>query len=226
MIYVMSDLHGCYEKYVKMLGKIRFNSEDVLYILGDVLDRGPEGMRILLDASKRKNVVLLLGNHDYQAGTLLAHLHLLDDPNCPKELVELYGIWLTDGGKSTLAEYLQLQQDEQKKVLQVIKRMKTSVRLTVNGEKYLLAHTVPAIEKLPEFDKWSREDFILGEPTYTKSYFDDICIITGHTPTGFIKKESVGKIWKGNGHIAIDCGCVFGKTLGCLCLDTMEEFYV
>lgn len=39
MIYVISDIHGCYDKYIKMLEKIRFSSEDTLYVLGDVLDR-------------------------------------------------------------------------------------------------------------------------------------------------------------------------------------------
>lgn len=29
-----------------------------------------------------------------------------------------------------------------------------------------------------------------------------------------------------NRHIALDCGAVFGNTLGCICLDTGEEFYV
>ena len=42
MIYVMSDIHGCYEKYRQMLDLIRFCEEDTLYILGDVVDRGPD----------------------------------------------------------------------------------------------------------------------------------------------------------------------------------------
>ena len=57
-------------------------------------------------------------------------------------------------------------------------------------------------------------------------YFDDKIIISGHTPTLHIDKNMKGKIIKKNNHIAIDCGCVFGYGLGCLCLDTMEEFYV
>jgi len=52
------------------------------------------------------------------------------------------------------------------------------------------------------------------------------CIVTGHTPTGLIDAAYNGRVWKGNNHIAIDCGAVFGGVLGCLCLDTMEEFYV
>ena len=34
------------------------------------------------------------------------------------------------------------------------------------------------------------------------------------------------RIYKKNNHIAIDCGAVYGNRLGCICLDTMEEFYV
>ena len=34
MIYAMSDLHGCYEKYIKLLEKIKFSNNDTLYILG------------------------------------------------------------------------------------------------------------------------------------------------------------------------------------------------
>lgn len=43
MIYVMSDIHGCYEKYRAMLKAIKFAEDDALYVLGDVLDRGPDG---------------------------------------------------------------------------------------------------------------------------------------------------------------------------------------
>ena len=226
MDYVMSDIHGCYDKYLKMLEKIRFSSEDTLYVLGDVLDRGPAGIQTLLDLGTRENVVLLRGNHDHQAGILLANLHMLDDEGCPSELVELYGVWLSDGGKSTLAEYLKLTDEEQNTVINAIKKMKKSVEITVGGKQYLLAHTVPGVERSAEYKNWTLEECIMGEPDYERCYFKDMYVVTGHTPTGFIDRQSVGQIWQGNNHIVIDCGAVFGKPLGCLCLNTMEEFYV
>ena len=61
MIYAMSDIHGCYEKYRDMLETIKFAADDTLYVLGDVLDRGPDGFKILLDMAARPNVVGLLG---------------------------------------------------------------------------------------------------------------------------------------------------------------------
>ena len=77
MVYVMSDIHGCYDKYRKMLEKISLSDKDTLYILGDVVDRGPHGMKVLLDIAKRENVVLFRGNHDQQAGILLSSLYKL-----------------------------------------------------------------------------------------------------------------------------------------------------
>ena len=65
--YVMSDMHGCYDEYRKMLDRIRFSQEDMLYVLGDVLDRGPHPIRIIQDLMKRSNVVCLAGNHEFMA---------------------------------------------------------------------------------------------------------------------------------------------------------------
>ena len=74
MTYVMSDIHGCYEKYRAMLENIEFAEDDTLYVLGDVLDRGPDGFRILLDMAARPNTVGLMGNHELLAATALPAL--------------------------------------------------------------------------------------------------------------------------------------------------------
>ena len=226
MIYVMSDLHGCYDLYIKMLEKISFCEEDTMYILGDVVDRGKDGMKILLDIATKKNIICLRGNHDQQAAILLSNLYRLEEKNCPKALVEVYKMWLSDGGNATLMEYLKLSETEQKTAISILRTAALSKNIVVNGTEYLLAHTVPEVERLEDYEKWEVEEYTLGEPDYEELYFVDKYIITGHTPTGLIDKNFKGKIWKGNNHIAIDCGAVFTGTLGCLCLDTMEEFYV
>ena len=225
MIYVMSDLHGCYEKYRKMLERISFSKEDILYILGDVVDRGPNGMKILLDIARRENVILLRGNHDLQATILLLNLYRLEDKNCPKELIEVYKGWLTDGGKTTLEEFSMLSRKEREEVLNVLRKSQISKEIEVKGKKFLLAHTVPEVDFICDYEEWTEEDYTIGEPDYDEVYFDDMQVVTGHTPTEYIDRNYAGKIWMGNQHIAIDCGAVFGYPLGCLCLDTMEEFY-
>ena len=226
MIYVMSDIHGCYDLYIKMLEKISFCEEDTMYILGDVVDRGKDGMKILLDIAMKSNIICLRGNHDQQAAILLSNLYRLEEENCPKALVEVYKMWLSDGGNATLMEYLKLSETEQKTAISILRTAALSKNIVVNGTEYLLAHTVPEVERLEDYEKWEVEEYTLGEPDYEELYFVDKYIITGHTPTGLIDKNFKGKIWRGNNHIAIDCGAVFSGTLGCLCLDTMEEFYV
>ena len=42
MNYVMSDIHGEYDKFLEMLQKIDLQDDDTLYILGNVVDRGEE----------------------------------------------------------------------------------------------------------------------------------------------------------------------------------------
>ena len=74
MIYVMSDIHGCYQTYLKMLEKIGLRESDTLYILGDVIDRGKDGIKVLMDMMMRPNVIPLLGNHEYMAAISLASL--------------------------------------------------------------------------------------------------------------------------------------------------------
>ena len=41
-----------------------------------------------------------------------------------------------------------------------------------------------------------------------------------------IGEEYKGRIYKANGHIAVDCGAGHGLCLGCIRLEDSEEFYV
>ena len=83
MVYAVSDLHGCYGKFMRLLGRIGLKADDTLYVLGDVVDRGPENVRLVSELASRKNTVTLLGNHDYLAGLLLAAFGLPEEELSP-----------------------------------------------------------------------------------------------------------------------------------------------
>ena len=74
MTYVLSDIHGDYRRYRQMLELIGFSEDDELYVLGDVLDRGEEPLRVLEDMSMRLNVYPILGNHELMAVWVLRRL--------------------------------------------------------------------------------------------------------------------------------------------------------
>lgn len=72
--YVMADIHGEIDRYHAMLDLINFSADDQLYIIGDIIDRGSEGLTILQEIMDKGNVHFILGNHeDMMLGTLSQH---------------------------------------------------------------------------------------------------------------------------------------------------------
>lgn len=65
--YVMSDIHGRLDLFEEMLEKIQFDeSRDMLYVLGDFIDRGG-GLGVakkLMQMDENDSVVILPGNHE------------------------------------------------------------------------------------------------------------------------------------------------------------------
>ena len=61
MIYLLSDIHGRKEKYERILEKINLQPEDKLFILGDVIDRGPDGITLLQKIMVNPQIILLKG---------------------------------------------------------------------------------------------------------------------------------------------------------------------
>lgn len=226
MIYVASDIHGCFDKYRALLNRLKLKDDDMLYILGDLVDRGDGGIRIILDLISEKNIVCLRGNHDHEAYLLLKSFAARHGEHTVDSLTEAFQLWLSDGGETTFRSFLEIDDVQKKKVLTFLGSLSFRRELEINGKKYHLSHTVPEKEKMLRSDRCRITDFIIGEPDYEKVYFKDTVLVTGHTPTGFIDPDYKGRIWKGNNHIATDCGSVFGNPLGCICLDTMEEIYV
>lgn len=54
MTYVVSDLNGHLDVYRDLLEKISFSEKrDVMYVLGDIVDYGPQPMELVQDLSTR-----------------------------------------------------------------------------------------------------------------------------------------------------------------------------
>ena len=49
MTYVMSDIHGNMRRFDSVMKQIDLQPEDTLYVLGDVIDRYPDGIRYCED---------------------------------------------------------------------------------------------------------------------------------------------------------------------------------
>ena len=64
--YAIGDIQGCYAEFSKLLETVRFDpGSDCLWLLGDLVNRGPESLRVVqLVRSLSQSVVTVLGNHD------------------------------------------------------------------------------------------------------------------------------------------------------------------
>ncbi len=61
---VIGDIHGCIEEFVELLDKVKFRPpEDKLYLVGDLIDRGPDPKGVLQHAMNL-GARLIKGNHE------------------------------------------------------------------------------------------------------------------------------------------------------------------
>ena len=67
MIYAMSDIHGQYELFRNLMEQIPLGKDDTLYVLGDVVDRGPDSMNTLKYMMANPNIIPIMGNHELMA---------------------------------------------------------------------------------------------------------------------------------------------------------------
>ena len=234
MRYIISDIHGCYDEYMELLKKINLKDSDELYILGDVVDRGPAPIKVLQDMMMRVNVFPIIGNHDLIALLMLKKLNVeITDENVESYLTDddlkEYMQWLKEGGATTVEGFLKLDEDEKQDIIEYLEEFSAYHEINIDGKRYVLVHaSLNNFEEDKELDDYMLHDLLFCRMDYSKRYFSDenTYIITGHTPTAFMREDKKPLIYEGNGHIAIDCGCVFGGKLAAYCLDNGEVYYV
>lgn len=236
MIYVMSDIHGYYNSFIKMLEKINFNNEDKLYVIGDLIDRGPSSLKIIEYCRRHDNIEVLKGNHEY----------MLEMANKDRGLRKC---WLRSGGDITLDELEESYKDDseyEKSLNEWVENLPLFESVKVNGNEFFLTHAgiskdlFNTYRKKFKLGKWHKIDLldlfewavnyldydennilwskgIFGSKfTFTRDY-----LVIGHTPTKSKKIEKINKVYN------IDCGSYEENGyLGCLCLDNFKEFYV
>lgn len=232
MIYVMSDIHGCYQEYLDALKIIDFKDDDQLYVLGDMVDRGSEPIPLLMDMMSRHNVFPLLGNHEFMAMSVLKKLCVeITDENVENHLNEedimCYMDWMENGGNTTIEQFKKLTREEQEDILDYLEECMLIEEIEVNNNTYVLVHAgLDSFDENRNVFDYELSEVIFKSPNYLKQYFKNKYLVSGHTPTVAIDLSQKGKIIEMNHHIAIDCGCVFGMNLGVFCLDNHKKYYV
>ena len=231
--YVMSDLHGCKEEFDAMLDLIRFNKDyDELWIVGDVCDRGDESIPLLQEIIACDSMHLIFGNHDVWLARYCQELidAKIDNNSC--DMTEDLLCWLHyNGGYSTADQFMDLTLPECYDIKLYLEDRVFWKYLTVKGRKFLLVHAGVGDEDMdPNIPLTSIPEKILvwSHIGIDDNPYSDTTLIVGHSPTFCYGDEFEGKIIHGKNDsiLHIDCGCVFGRSLGCVRLEDMKEFYI
>ena len=228
MIYCVSDIHGDFSKYKKLLQKIEFSADDILFVVGDVADRGRHASPILLDMMQHDNIIPLIGNHDFLAALCLRKLTNESIDDLDTNTLEVIFEWLNDGGEATLKDFSRRSPQEKEAILDYLNDFESYAEVQAGGKDFILSHAgLGNFSPVKRLEDYSLADLAFSRTDFSKQLFQDKFIVTGHTPTGLIPgNPNPGYIYRANNYIAIDCGCGFGGRLGAICLDTGEEFYI
>ena len=209
-IYVCSDLHGNYNFYKAITRELKEN--DRLYVLGDVIDRGKDGIKILQDVIKRKEkgqVEFLVGNHELM---MVQSLFLNNE--------KVRNDWLIDGngGKETLEEFNKLDVNEQNKMKEFLLNSYVYKNIKINNKLVHLVHAKSIQDKEENNEKtlgemikegnenkihealWSRDpDKSIASP-HPQSARPGVFTVIGHSPT------DDNKVNYKDDYMDIDCG--------------------
>lgn len=236
MHYVISDLHGDYDAYLGMLEQIHFTKNDVLYILGDVIDRGKDPIALLKQIKNQDNVIFLIGNHEDMMLKALKKIGSnLEELSTSVEMKR----WGRNGGMATLEQFIQLDESDQKELIHFLENAWLVIPQLLVGEKcYYLVHACPGenyyLEPMKYGDAtneeihqmlWDRrclEEWSL--PETFDNYNEATILLFGHSKTSKFMKEVPSKIKYFSQQNAYDIDC-HGQ-LGCICLETLDNYYI
>ncbi len=231
MTFVIGDIHGKKEKYLEMLQKLNPSETDAVFVLGDVIGIGDDGIEILKDMMYRANIFPVLGEQEYMAKELFPLISGAKTIEEAKNLLsgekaKLFEKWLTMKSEKTVSDFLSLDEENKESIIDYLSEFAPYEEVEAGGKTFILAHAgIDGFEEDKPLDEYDEKAFVFAETDYQKAYFPESYLITGHTPTAMIDRQYTGKVYAKKRHLAIDCGAAYGGRLAAVCLDKLKVYY-
>ena len=110
-IYALSDIHGYYSIYEKV--KKLIQPHDIVFCLGDVCDRGPRSWDTVTAIYNDPQFIYLKGNHEDMLVDFMNSYYKNDDMDADYRIN--YEYCVMNGGKETIASWINLPEEEKLK---------------------------------------------------------------------------------------------------------------
>lgn len=228
MIYVTSDLHGCpVDELKKLLSSVGFSGEDLLYVLGDAIDRGNHGIELLRFMMESDNIEFILGNHEQMMLACSFLFEKITDDSIDKvgqaQLSSLSG-WMMNGAEPTISALKSLMRSSPETVWDIIDYISDAplyAAVSAGGRDFVLVHSgLGNFSYEKKLSDYTEEELLWSRPTFDDRYFEDAITVFGHTPTGLFSPEYKGRLLRTDTWIDIDTG----RPPVLLRLDDLKEF--
>ena len=233
-VYAISDLHGNYKLWTKV--KEWLKPSDKLFCLGDNIDRGNDGIKIVQDMRNRENTTVLLGNHEDM---------LIDYLPYSIKYNEIPALWYRNGGASTFDAIKKMSKKEQLDLLEFFRNCPKRIEfVNDNKQTIILCHAgfTPGQEeaaqflfrrgKAGEYLLWNRDHFSDIFTSIDEHYNKNTYVVFGHTPVDYLipEKSLIDHGYRVHvsamGHkIDIDLGAAWSNQTCLLDLNTLKPIY-
>lgn len=220
MKYVISDIHGEYDMFCRLMKKISFSAADELLVCGDFLEKGDKSVELARFLRSQKNIRCIKGNHE--DGFIKYYSYLMQQSDDYDSVLDRLKEYLQGDGHlldwetvEWIAE-LPCYIEEEDFIL-------VHAGLPLDESGYALPlDTVPEEELL--YNRRFRNPDVLPKGK---------CVFFGHTQTpnrlitGYKIKGATNGGIRDYSKVWLDCGAwhTDGR-LGVFCIDTLKCFYV
>ena len=193
-IFLVSDIHGRFDSFKKALSAVKFDKSDQLFVLGDTIDRGPDGFHALLYLTQTLpaegyHVTVLTGDHEEmwlqiagKGDTDTARLSALT------ETVDSYKGNVPNGWSASYNEWLQLTASERTFLLKEFADgfdQPHALIVNADGKWLSLSHTAnfakPLSEQTVDDLSWNNQHMRNAPVTYRQSVADTLHVPVSDT---------------------------------------------
>ena len=224
MDYCISDIHGYYDLFCRLLDKIRFGGGDKLYVLGDMIDKGPDSVRLAKLLFSMPNVCCIAGNHEYDF--LKYYRALMRQTENYDFVLEQLREYFSDGA---LLDWETVDRfDLLPFYVETDKFIGVHAGIPVKDRVLLPVSQAPCEQLV--YDRVFKAPDILPQ--------GEKCVLYGHTPVRYLTGKDEILFYPRNGavkgsqniadycKIHLDTGVFLGGVLGCVAVDSCRCFYV
>jgi len=194
-LIAIGDIHGCHEEFEQLLDQLDLRPRDRVVLLGDLVNRGPDSLRVI-ELARRYATVSLLGNHELR----LINYRKTDDPTHLKR----YDYETLEQLNGRCWEYLEgmtlTYEDEDLGVVFVHGGFLPSQPWQKQPPRVVTR--IQVVDKAGEPRKRSEAP---GAPHWSELWKGPPFVVYGHTPRSAVAREK----WA----LGIDTGCVLGGAL-------------